>query len=288
MNSGTAGQTDRRAEEVFSVMSRSMPEQDHQSFEQSADAPAARDNLMVRLNLAPKIGLRIGIFILGFIVFTVLAQIQGMNQEDRLNQEIPKAVAQSLDGVERVARIVRVKEFAHPGHKDKAAADLNKALPNALVVARNEFKYVADAETDLGELPAVVCHIAEMNQLFLNLLINAAHAIGEVVKGSQDRGKITVRTWRTGAQVMIAISDTGCGIPEAVRSKVFDPFFASKPVGRGTGQGLAIARSIVVETRGGSLTFEPNGKQGTTFLISLPVQLEAPDPAELARTVVQE
>src|SRR5581483_2674857 len=168
-----------------------------------------------------------------------------------MNQEIPKAVAQSLDGVERVATIVRaMKEFAHPGHKDKAAADLNQALANALIVARNEFKYVADAETDFAELPPVVCHIAEMNQVFLNLLINAAHAIAEVVKQTQDRGKIRVRTWQDGKQVMIAISDTGCGIPEEIRSKVFDPFFTTKPVGRGTGQGLAIARSIVVEKHG--------------------------------------
>lgn len=206
-----------------------------------------------------------------------------------MNQEIPKAVAQSLDGVERVATIVRaMKEFAHPGHKDKAAADLNQALANALIVARNEFKYVADAETEFGDLPPVVCHIAEMNQVFLNLLINAAHAIAEVVKQTQARGKIRVRTWQDGKQVMIAISDTGCGIPEAIRSKVFDPFFTTKLVGRGSGQGLAIARSIVVEKHGGSLSFEPNGNQGTTFLISLPVQSELEPATGLACTVAQE
>ncbi len=196
-----------------------------------------------------------------------------------LSEEVPRAIAQSLDGVERVASIVRaMKEFAHPGHKDKAAADLNKALSNALIVARNEFKYVADAETDFGPLPPVVCHIAEINQVFLNLLVNAAHAIAEVVKGTPARGKITVRTWQNGDQAMIAISDTGCGIPPAIRDKVFDPFFTTKPVGRGTGQGLAIARSIVVEKHGGTLTFAPNGSQGTTFLISLPVQPQ-PNPA---------
>src|SRR5690348_7487738 len=105
-----------------------------------------------------------------------------------LKQEIPKAVAQSLDGVERVATIVRaMKEFAHPGRKEKAAADLNKALQNTLIVARNELKYVADVETHFGELPLVVCHLADMNQVFLNLLINAAHAIGEVVKTTEKK-----------------------------------------------------------------------------------------------------
>ena len=190
-----------------------------------------------------------------------------------LKQEIPKAITQSLDGVDRVATIVRaMKEFAHPGRKEKAAADLNKALRNTLIVARNELKYVADVETQLGDLPLVACHLADMNQVFLNLLINAAHAITEVVKETEKRGKITVRTWQQGDQAMIAISDTGCGIPEAIRSKVFDPFFTTKPVGKGTGQGLAIARSIVVEKHGGSLSFAPNETQGTTFLISVPIE----------------
>ena len=221
----------------------------------------------------------------GQVTTAQLAQLTHAIQDadmEYLNEEIPKAFAQSLEGVERVATIVRaMKEFAHPGHKDKAAADLNKALTNALIVARNEFKYVADAETDFGELPPVICHIAEINQVFLNLLINAAHAIGEVVKDTQNRGKITVRTRQEGDRVVIAISDTGCGVPAAIRSKIFDPFFTTKPVGRGTGQGLAIARSIVVEKHGGTLTFEPNGDQGTTFLVSLPTGAAEIETAQL-------
>ena len=174
-----------------------------------------------------------------------LAQAVQDADMEYLNEEIPKAAAQSLEGVERVATIVRaMKEFAHPGRQEKVAADLNRALANTLIVARNEIKYVADVETDFGELPAVVCHAAEMNQVFLNLLINAAHAIAEVVKESQGRGKITVRTRAAGNQAVIAISDTGCGIPDAVRSKIFDPFFTTKPVGRGTGAGdRAVDRS---------------------------------------------
>jgi len=190
-----------------------------------------------------------------------------------VNLEVPKAIAQSLDGVERVATIVRaMKEFAHPGQKQKVAADINQALANALIVARNEFKYVAEVETDFGELSPVVCDIAEMNQVFLNLLINAAHAIGEVMQKTSQRGKITIRTRQVNDRAEISISDTGCGIPAQIQSKVFDPFFTTKPVGRGTGQGLAIARSIIVEKHGGSLTFEANGTQGTTFIVSVPLE----------------
>jgi PAS domain S-box-containing protein len=187
--------------------------------------------------------------------------------------EIPKAIEQSLDGGERVAAIVlAMKEFAHPGQKEKAAADLNRALTTALVVARNEYKYVADAETDFGELPAVICNIAELNQVFLNLLINAAHAIGEVTGATAAKGKIVIKTRLAGNRATIYVSDTGCGIPDAIKARIFDPFFTTKAVGRGTGQGLAIARSIVVERHGGSIAFEPNEPQGTTFVVSIPVE----------------
>lgn len=188
------------------------------------------------------------------------------------SEEIPKAVAQSLDGVERVANIVRaMKEFAHPGRKEKAAADLNHALANVLIVARNALKYVADVETDYGDLPPVMCHINDLNQVFLNLLINAADAIRDVMKKTEKRGAIRVVTRAAPDRVTIRISDTGCGIPENIRCKVFDPFFTTKEVGRGSGQGLAIARSTVVEKHGGSISFEPNGEQGTTFIITLPL-----------------
>jgi len=190
-----------------------------------------------------------------------------------LSEEIPKAIAQSMDGAGRVATIVRaMKEFAHPGCKEKAGADLNKALENALIVCRNELKYVADVKTDFGTLPPVVCNIAEINQVFLNLFINAAHAIAEVVRGTQQKGVITVRTRLEGDRAVIWISDTGCGIPEKIRLKVFDPFFTTKPVGRGSGQGLAIARATVVDQHGGTITFEPNGEQGTTFRVALPLE----------------
>ena len=190
-----------------------------------------------------------------------------------LLEEIPRALTQTLDGVSRVATIVRaMKDFAHPESKEKAAADLNKALLSTLTVARNELKYVADVETHFGELPLVVCNISDLNQVFLNLLVNAAHAIGEVVKGTGKKGKIRVRTVAEGKTVLISIADTGCGIPEGTRNRIFDPFFTTKEVGQGTGQGLAIARSVVVERHKGSLTFESEVGKGTTFCIRLPVE----------------
>jgi two-component system, NtrC family, sensor kinase len=199
---------------------------------------------------------------------------------DYLTTEIPQAIRQSLEGVERVATIVRaMKEFAHPDQREKVAADLNKAIQNALVVSRNELKYVADVETNLGELPPVLCHVGDINQVFLNILVNAAHAIGDVVKGSGARGKIRVVTRADGECVQVSISDTGGGIPAEIRDKIFEPFFTTKEVGRGTGQGLAIVRSIIVDKHGGTVTFDSEVGRGTTFTIHLPVH-GTPDPVE--------
>lgn len=195
---------------------------------------------------------------------------------DYLVEEIPKAIGQSLDGVTRVATIVRaMKEFAHPDLKERSASDINKALLSTLTVARNELKYVANVETELADLPLVVCSIGEMNQVFLNLLVNAAHAIGDVVKGSSQKGLIRVRTALEEGAVVISIADTGGGIPEGIRSKIFAPFFTTKESGRGTGQGLAIARSVVVDKHRGTLTFTSEVGKGTTFFIRLPLGKEA-------------
>jgi signal transduction histidine kinase len=128
---------------------------------------------------------------------------------------------------------------------------------------------VADIELDLGDVPEVECHIAELNQVFLQLIINAAHAIAEV-HVSPARGAIRIRSWCDDEAVFVSVSDNGSGIPEPIRTRVFEPFFTTKPVGRGTGQGLAIARSIVVDRHGGSLTFETTTGRGTTFLVRLP------------------
>jgi PAS domain S-box-containing protein len=192
-----------------------------------------------------------------------------------LVEEIPKAIAQSLDGVARVATLVRaMKEFAHPDRKERAAADINAALLSTLTVARNELKYVAEVETELSDLPLAVCNIGELNQVFLNLLVNAAHAIGDAVNGTGQKGVIRVRTALEKDAVLISIADTGGGIPEDIRDKIFDPFFTTKESGRGTGQGLAIAHSVVVDKHGGTLTFASEVGKGTTFFIRLPLDGE--------------
>lgn len=189
-----------------------------------------------------------------------------------LVENLPKAIDRALDGVERIAMIVRsMREFAHPDQKEKMPADLNRGLLNTLTIARSELKYIADEETKLGDLPTVICHIGDLNQVFLNLIVNAAHAMADVYKASERRGRLTLSTWLEGEEVFIAIGDTGSGIPEEIRNRVFDPFFTTKEVGKGTGQGLAIARHIVVERHGGSLTFESRAGEGTTFLVRLPV-----------------
>ena len=199
-----------------------------------------------------------------------------------LTAEIPSAIDQTLDGIGRVATIVRaLKEFAHPDQKDMTATDLNQAVLCTLTVARNEVKYVADVETELGDLPLVVCHPGELNQVILNLVVNAAQAIADVVAGNGGRGLIRVKTSRDDDAVVIAISDTGGGIPAAAQPRIFDPFFTTKAVGRGTGQGLSIARNVVVDKHGGTLTFETEIGRGSTFFVRLPLG-ECADPVQAA------
>jgi signal transduction histidine kinase len=191
---------------------------------------------------------------------------------DYILENAPVALDRARDGLGRVAAIVRsMKEFAHPDRKEMSQADLNQAIQSTLVIASNEYKYVAEIETAFEQIPPVNCYAGEVNQVVLNLIVNAAHAIGDVVKGTDKKGKIRVGTRVLGDQVEIAITDTGKGIPVEVRSRIFDPFFTTKEVGKGTGQGLAIARAVVVDKHGGTLHFETELGQGTTFYIRLPI-----------------
>jgi two-component system, NtrC family, sensor kinase len=189
-----------------------------------------------------------------------------------IEQSAPRAFEQAAEGVSRVSAIVSaMKEFAHPDGREKSPDDLNRALQATLTIARNEYKYVADIETQFGEIPPILCHIGDISQVLLNLIVNAAHAISDRVGKTGGKGQIRVRTVREGDVARIDIADTGCGIPEAIRERIFDPFFTTKEVGRGTGQGLAIARSIIVDKHGGSLELESEVGQGTTFTIRLPL-----------------
>jgi PAS domain S-box-containing protein len=190
-----------------------------------------------------------------------------------LRSEIPSAIDQMQEGVDRVAKIVRaMKRFSHPGPAEKVPNDIHQAIESTVLVSRNEWKYVADLTTDFDpEMPPVPCIVGEFNQVILNLIVNAAHAIADVVKKSGGKGAIAIATRKNGEFAEIRVSDTGCGIPEANRSKIFDPFFTTKEVGKGTGQGLAIAHSVIVQKHRGTIHFESEMGKGTTFIIQLPL-----------------
>jgi PAS domain S-box-containing protein len=196
---------------------------------------------------------------------------RAMNSDDpTMAEEVSLAIDESLDGVQRIASIVRaLGEFAHPDDREQVLADLNQSLLSTLTVARSELRSVGEIVTDLGTLPSVRCHPGDLSQVFLNLLVNAAHAVADADRA--DQGVVKVSSWRDGGHAVIRIEDNGCGIPVAIRAHVFDPFFTTKEVGRGTGQGLALARSIVVDKHGGSLDFTSIEGEGTTFVVRLPI-----------------
>ena len=199
-------------------------------------------------------------------------------------EEVPQAIAQSLDGVKRVADIVRaMKAFSHPDTNSKAAVDLNHAIETTVTVARNEWKYVADVRTELDPtLPPVPCLPGEINQVLLNLLVNAAQAIGAVDGGqSESKGTITLRTRQVDDDAEVRVEDTGQGVPGDLQARIFEPFFTTKEVGKGTGQGLALAHNVVVKRHGGQIWCESAPDGGATFVIRLPLT-EAPGDAEAA------
>jgi two-component system NtrC family sensor kinase len=186
--------------------------------------------------------------------------------------EIPCSIEQSLQGVHQVSRIVQaMKDFSHPGTDAKIAVDVNRAIETTITVARNELKYVADTSLALEpELPLVLCLPGEINQVLLNLLINAAHAVGDAIRDGA-RGLISVSTQKVGEYVEIRITDTGTGIPPEIAPRIFEPFFTTKGVGRGTGQGLALAHNVIVKKHSGEIWFETELGKGTTFFIRLPL-----------------
>jgi PAS domain S-box-containing protein len=199
------------------------------------------------------------------------------NELEYLTGEIPRCLEQSLDGLRRISKIVgSLKEFSHPGGEEKKKADLNKAIETTVAVSRHEWKYVADVVTELApDLPPVFCVIDEINQALLNLVVNAAHAIEEQNKRTGSaKGVITIRTKQDGSYAHIEVQDTGTGIVEKARSHIFEPFYTTKPVGKGTGQGLAIVQAVIVKKHHGKINFTTELGKGTTFVLSLPISPE--------------
>lgn len=188
-----------------------------------------------------------------------------------LRDEVPLAIDQSLEGLARASEIVRaMKAFGDPGGSDRVPADLNDLVRNAVVVASSHLRAVAEVELLLGDLPAVSCDIGDLNQVLLHLLMNAADAISDSVRADGERGCIAVETAREGDGVEIRVSDTGTGVAPEIRHRLFDPFFTTKEVGRGSGQGLALAHAVA-ERHGGRMSFDTEWGQGATFRMWLPV-----------------
>jgi PAS domain S-box-containing protein len=199
-----------------------------------------------------------------------LAEMMTAGKIEFVLNRVPRALEQSIDGVGTVARIVRaMKDFSHPGTESKHGVDLNAAIATTIEVCKNEWKYVAEVECDLDEsLPLVTCFPGEINQVILNLIVNAAHAIADH-RGAG--GRIGITTQVDGSDLVMTVSDNGGGIPPEVAERVFEPFFTTKEVGRGSGQGLAICRQIVVKHHGGTIYFRTNPGAGTTFEVRLPL-----------------
>jgi signal transduction histidine kinase len=195
------------------------------------------------------------------------------NRFDTIREQVPQAISESVDGIQRVIHIVRaMKEFSHPGNEQKSGVDLNNAVHSMVTITRNRWKYVAELELDLDpNLPTLNCVPADVNQVLINLIVNAADAIAEKVgEDGAQKGQIAVRTGTDGENILIEVEDTGCGIPAHIRSRIFDPFFTTKDVGKGTGQGLAICYNVVVNKHQGTIDAMSTPGEGTIFRIALP------------------
>jgi PAS domain S-box-containing protein len=213
-----------------------------------------------------------------------LASVIERNQFKTIRDQVPRAIEESLEGVRRVITIVRaMKEFSHQGRDEKVGVDLNNAVRSTIMISRNRWKYVADMETDLDpDLPTLRCVPAEINQVLLNLVVNAADAVADVTGNRGDsKGHIKVSTRRQDESVLIEVSDTGCGIPAGIRERIFDPFFTTKDVGKGTGQGLAICYNVVVAKHHGTIDVDSEPGSGSTFRVRLPIGADsARDPSD--------
>jgi len=208
----------------------------------------------------------------GTVTAREVADALGPLDLEFLSTEMPGALAESLEGLARVAEIVRaMKDYAHPG-TGRTDLDVNRAISSTVHVCRNEWKYVADVDLDLDPAAGLVpCYEGELKQVVLNMVVNAAQALGERPGTDLPRGTIRIRTRRTGDEMLITIADDGPGMDERVRHRAFDPFFTTKPVGRGTGQGLTLAHAVVVTKHHGRIDLETAPGRGATFTIHLPL-----------------
>ncbi len=212
----------------------------------------------------------------------LINRVQTLSEEvevDYLAEEVPSAINQSLEGVERISKIVRsMKDFSHPGSDHLESIDLNHSIESTINVSRNEWKYVAEMVTELDTgLSLVPCYPGELNQVILNIIVNAAHAIADSRDESDPLGTITISTKQVDEDVEIRIADSGSGMPEEVKKRIFEPFFTTKGVGKGTGQGLAIAYAVIVDKHKGSVTVDSEPGEGTTFVIRLPMGANVAD-----------
>ncbi|MDD2897148.1 MAG: PAS domain S-box protein [Desulfuromonadaceae bacterium] len=198
---------------------------------------------------------------------------------DYIMDDSRQLITESQDGAGRVRRIVQdLKSFSRVDQAESALLNLNDALETTINIAWNEIKYVATLTREFGDIPAIKCHPQQLNQVFLNLLVNAAHALGN------SQGIITVRTWYEEEHVFVSIADTGCGIAEDIQKRIFEPFFTTKEVGKGTGLGLSISYDII-RKHGGSITVESEIGRGATFIVKLPV--DGPKELESAEIIEQ-
>ena len=206
----------------------------------------------------------------------LISKAKALSEEvevDYLAEEIPSAIAQSLDGVARISKIVgSMKDFSHPGTDHMENVDLSRSIESTINVSRNEWKYEAEMVTAFdNSLVSVPCYVGELNQVILNIIVNASHAIADCREESDPLGKIVITTQAVDDEVEIRISDSGCGMPDEVKKRIFEPFYTTKGVGKGTGQGLAIAYDVVVDKHNGSMNVESQPGEGTTFIIRLPL-----------------
>jgi len=201
-----------------------------------------------------------------------LSQLREQFDIEFLEEEAPMAIEQSIDGVSRISKIVSaMKDFSHPGKDDKQKIDMNRAIESTTIVARNEWKYIADLQFDFEEgLVQVNCFAGEINQVILNMIVNACHAIQDITDG-KEKGKIIISTAQMNDSIIIKISDNGAGMDEETKLRIFDPFFTTKEVGQGTGQGLSLAYAVIVDQHGGEISVESKVGTGTTFIIKLPI-----------------